>query len=210
MIVEVNMKNMKTVLLVAMLSTMLASCFTEEKVQDNSMGFNANPVSSNLVTQEPETLAKEETNYEDWERFVTPSSAPTLKLTDTSGKEVDLANYKGKTVIVNFWASWCPPCVAELPSLNQLSKNAQDENLVVLTVNVQQDADEVLKFMQKERLQLSSLQDLESRTSKNWGVNSLPTTFIVGSDQKIRYVSEGQVNFDSSEMHQILDDLKKS
>lgn len=204
------MKNLKSFVLVLIASIMLASCFTETNSQTKANAFTPLPALANLELAEPETIAKEDTAYEDWDKFVTPSSAPNLKLTNTAGQEVDLANYKGKTVIVNFWATWCPPCVAELPSLNQLNKNAQNDNLVVLTVNVQQDADEVLKFMQKERLQLSSLQDIESRASKNWGVSALPTTFIVGSDQKIHYVSEGQVNFDSSEIRQILDELKKT
>lgn len=203
------MQNSKSAFLVFLASFSLASCFTETNVKPSSNIFTPLATLVNQETTEPDTIAIEDTAYEDWDKFVIPSSAPVLKLSDTSGKEVDLANFKGKTVIINFWATWCPPCVAELPSLNQLNKSAQNDNLVVLTVNVQQDAEEVLKFMQKERLQLSALQDLESRASKNWGVSALPTTFIVGSDQKIHYVSEGQVNFDSSEMRQILDDLKK-
>lgn len=204
------MMNFKKASLVIIFSLLLASCLTEEKVQETSMSIASHPFATTLTDSTRDALATEDGHYEDWDRLITPPSAPHLKLTDSLGKEVNLADYKGKTVIVNFWASWCPPCVAELPSLNQLNKNAQDENLVVLTVNVQQDPDEVLKFMQKEGLQLNALQDLESRASKNWGVTALPTTFIVGSDQKIRYVSEGQVDFDSSETHQILNNLKQS
>lgn len=110
--------------------------------------------------------------------------APDFNLLDFDGKSHRLSDYKGKVVIVNFWATWCPPCRDEMPSMEKARRlfesNATTKNkIVILALNVGEDADTIFTFTADYPVEFTLLLDLDSQVIKQWPVIGLPTTFIV-------------------------------
>lgn len=127
--------------------------------------------------------------------------APKLKLLDMDGKQINLEQLKGKVVIVNFWATWCPPCRAEMPSLQRLWKKLGASKIQIVAVNVGEDADTVLGFMGTldESPTFPIVFDKDSATLRAWPVRGLPTTFLIDKKGHIAYRAIGGRHFDSPE-----------
>ena len=108
-------------------------------------------------------------------------AAPSLALTDMDDKPVSLAAFKGKVVLVNFWATWCPPCRREFPSMERLRRKLAAEDFVVLGVDVGEDPDTISAFVSTLDLQpeFPIVLDRDSTALSAWPVRGLPTTFIV-------------------------------
>ncbi|WP_026904268.1 TlpA family protein disulfide reductase [Pedobacter glucosidilyticus] len=118
---------------------------------------------------------------------------------DETGKEVRLSSLKGKVVFINFWATWCPPCIAEMPSIHQLAKQFKGNNkLIVLTVDVDQDLRKSLKFMQKRNLDLP-LYVLASAVPSAYLGNSIPTTIVLNKKGKLVFKHEGGADYTNKE-----------
>jgi peroxiredoxin len=114
-----------------------------------------------------------------------PLPAPEFRLKDVNGKSFSLHDYRGKVVLLNFWATWCPSCKLEMPSMETLHKALGNKGLVVLTVNVRESADEVKAFFQEHRLWFPALLDEDGDVFERFNVWSLPTTFIIGKKGEI-------------------------
>jgi thiol-disulfide isomerase/thioredoxin len=121
-------------------------------------------------------------------------SAPPLRLADTEGKPVDISAYAGRVVLVNFWATWCPPCRKEFPSLGRLQKLFRPEDLQVLAVNVGEDADTIFSFAGLTDFPV--LLDRDSAAMARWPVRALPTTFVVDRRGQLAYRAVGGREFD--------------
>ncbi|HSJ81538.1 MAG TPA: TlpA disulfide reductase family protein [Thiobacillus sp.] len=132
----------------------------------------------------------------------TPKPAPALKFKDIDGKTLDLAQLKGKVVLINFWATWCPPCRREMPSMERLSQAFKGKPFVVLAVNVGEDADTIEAFTS----QLDAvptfpiLLDTRSQGMRAWKVAGLPTTFLVDQQGRIVASAIGGREFDHPEI----------
>jgi thiol-disulfide isomerase/thioredoxin len=126
--------------------------------------------------------------------------APALKLVDIDGKAHDLAALKGKVVVVNFWATWCPPCRREMPALERLRLALPD--VVVLAVDVGEDADTVFAFSgtQEPAPEFALLLDQDSAAMQAWRVKGLPSTFVVAPDGSLAYRAVGGREFDHPEV----------
>jgi peroxiredoxin len=109
-----------------------------------------------------------------------PPPAPEFRLKDINGKSLSLRDYRGKVVLLNFWATWCPSCKFEMPSMDAFHKELGDKGLVVLAVNVRESVDEVKAFFQEHRLSFPALLDEDGDVFERFNVWSLPTTFIIG------------------------------
>jgi peroxiredoxin len=120
-------------------------------------------------------------------------AAPEFSLTDPSGEFVALSSLRGKAVIVNVWASWCPPCQAEMPSLEQVYRDYQAQGLVVLGVNAtdQDDPSKALLFTREKGLSFPILFDTNGTVSHIYQVRALPTTFFIDSGDIIQEVVVG-------------------
>jgi peroxiredoxin len=126
--------------------------------------------------------------------------APALMLPDEEGKKTwRLSELRGKVVLVNFWATWCPPCRKELPSMERLWRQFKDAGLVVLGVNVGETGDEVFAFSNglETPLTFPLLLDEESRVAQSWPVTGLPTTYLVDKQGRIAFRAIGGREFDS-------------
>ena len=128
--------------------------------------------------------------------------APVLKLNDTDGTLHDLAQLKGKVVLVNFWATWCPPCRREMPSMQRLKQALAGEAFEVLAVDVGEDSDTIHVFTSQldATLTFPILLDTRSRTMREWQVAGLPTTYLVDRGGRIVSSAIGGREFDHPEL----------
>ena len=123
---------------------------------------------------------------------------------DSTGKTVNLADLKGKVVFLNFWATWCPPCRAEMKSINQLHKTLQNQaNLVFLLVDVDSDYGKAKKFMDRKEYTLPIYEPASSMPDVLFN-GSLPTTIILDKKGNIAFRQEGAIDFTNPKISRFL------
>lgn len=125
---------------------------------------------------------------------------PAIDLRDAHGKRFNLADYRGKITVVNFWATWCPPCVEEIPSLNRLREQMQDQPFELISINYADSPEKVLEFMHRVSVQFPVLIDPNGKVAHQWDVIGFPSTFVIGKDGKIRYGVNAAIQWDAPEV----------
>jgi peroxiredoxin len=127
--------------------------------------------------------------------------APNFTLTSLEGQPVSLSDYAGKVVLVNLWATWCPPCKAEMPTLNRYYQDHQAEGLVVLAVNSQEESKTVKAFIDDSGFTFPVLVDLGGTVMSLYNTRGLPTSFIIDRQGRLRYTHTGQISSDQLEQY---------
>ncbi|MDZ7262437.1 MAG: TlpA family protein disulfide reductase [candidate division KSB1 bacterium] len=122
-----------------------------------------------------------------WEENKSDSKqAPDFSLPNLEGKQVKLSDFKGKVIILDFWATWCPPCRMEIPDFIDLYKTYQDTGLVILGVALDQEGEKVVKpFAKKQGINYPILMGNAQVVQKYGGIQGIPTTFIINQEGKI-------------------------
>lgn len=110
--------------------------------------------------------------------------------------QISLADYEGEVIIMNFWATWCPPCRAEMPGLNRFYETYKDEGLVVLAVNEEESAEQVRPFIEANAFTFPVLLDTEGGVAQQYSTRSFPTTFIIDREGVIQHVQTGEISED--------------
>lgn len=136
---------------------------------------------------------------------ITPLVGSTLKaqpfkLIDVNNKLHQLSDYKGKILIVNFWASWCTPCLEEIPAMNRAYMQLRDKNVAMLAINFGEDKETVNQFLKKYPIDFDVLLDESSAMSKDWKINALPTTVIINPRSEVIDTLLGSREWDSEEI----------
>ncbi len=114
--------------------------------------------------------------------------APEFNLTSDAGKPIQLSDFRGKFVILNFWASWCAPCVEEMPSLERFAEQFSPKGVVVLGVSVDEDRGAYQQFLRRVGVQFLTVRDPEKKTSRRYGTLKYPETYFI--DPKGRVVQK--------------------
>lgn len=135
--------------------------------------------------------------------------APDFQLTDMDGNIHHLSDYKGRVVIVNFWATWCPPCREEMPSMQRAWGQLQKEGILMLGINVGEDEDTIFQFSANYPVDFPLLLDLDSTVINQWPVMGLPTTFVVDTKGRIAYRAIGGREWDDPELLALVRALKE-
>lgn len=131
-------------------------------------------------------------------RAYTGSVTPTpIRLVDVMKKQYNLDNFEGKVTVLNFWATWCPPCVKEIPSLNALTKSIKHADFRVISVNYAETADVVQEFLKTFKVDFPVLLDRTGEIARDWRVIVFPSTYIIGPDGKIHYGVNAAIEWDS-------------
>jgi cytochrome c biogenesis protein CcmG/thiol:disulfide interchange protein DsbE len=120
-------------------------------------------------------------------------TAPDFALETHSGDQLELKDLRGKAVILNFWASWCPPCRAEMPAFQQAADEFSDKDLIVLGVNAtsQDSLTDVEIFISDHQLEFPILLDVQGQISRVYQIHSLPTTYFIDQEGVIKKVIVG-------------------
>lgn len=112
--------------------------------------------------------------------------APEFSLQDLSGKSVSLADLKGKVVFLNFWATWCPPCRTEMPSMEMLNEVFSGSDFVMLAVNIEKEGrTAVPPFLERNPHSFTVLLDLEEKVQRAYGVYRFPETFLIDKEGRV-------------------------
>ena len=132
---------------------------------------------------------------------------PALELTDVTGTRHRLQDYRGKVVLLNFWATWCAPCREEMPSIGMLKKKLAGRPFVVLAVNVDEPESRVNNYLAQLPLDFPTLLDPGGRTSKAWKVRILPASFLIAPNGRIRYTITGELDWANEHVLRIVTEL---
>jgi len=133
------------------------------------------------------------------------AAAPAFELPSNAGKSVNLGDYKGQVVLLNFWASWCGPCRKEMPILEQLHKQYRSRGFTMVGVNVEPDSSDALGFLKATPVSFPILFDKESKVSKLYAVQGMPNTVILDRKGNVRYVHRG---YKPGEENEYLDQIR--
>ncbi len=123
--------------------------------------------------------------------------APDFTAADMNGSEISLSGYRGKTVILNFWATWCPPCKAEIPELINFEKNISGKNAVLIGINADSGGnskDSVKEYIREKGINYPVIPDPGGRISNLYGIKTLPSTIVISGDGKIVLRHTGAVS----------------
>ena len=126
------------------------------------------------------------------------------------GEGVSLSSFKSKVVILNFWATWCPPCRAEMPSMEVLHNKYREKGLEILAVNILEKEAEVLSFMDSNKLSFPAALDLDGAVSNSYGIQSIPTTFLIDREGNIVVRLVGSIDWDTPKIHNAIEKLLNS
>lgn len=124
------------------------------------------------------------------------TTAPDFSLSNLEGKEVKLSQFKGKVVLLNFWASWCVPCRSEMPTIELLHREYQDKGLVVLGID-DEESQKQAAFLQKFGFSFASLVESRKQASNLYGVGGIPTTVLIDRQGTIKAYDEGTASYES-------------
>lgn len=135
--------------------------------------------------------------------------APSFDLSGPGGERYNLNDMRGKPIIVNFWATWCPPCRAEMPSMQRAWEQVKDEDILVLAINVGEDADTIGQFTKQVKMEFPLPMDLDSKVTQRWPMNGLPTTFVVDPEGRLVYRAQGEREWDDPALLDLVRGLKQ-
>jgi len=100
-------------------------------------------------------------------------------ITDLNGNKVKLSDFKDKVIFLNLWATWCPPCRAEMPSMEKLSEKFKDKNFVILAVSQGEDLNTVTNFLKKNKYSFKIFTDEKNEVAGSYGTGSIPTSYLI-------------------------------
>lgn len=198
-------------------SLLLAGCASTNKNTEEALTASLSAEITAAATPEPESTSNanvetDQPSQDSSQPTIAPtetpvSLAPDFTLKDKAGTFYTLSQYTGKVVVLNFWASWCPPCKAEMPELEALNIKWREEHSkedgdktapVFLTINMtdgmQETKEKALKFLSDNKYTFTTLFDEESNAAIAYEIYAIPTTVIIGKDGAVFHRTEGQIS----------------
>ncbi|MEJ2396256.1 MAG: TlpA disulfide reductase family protein [Candidatus Thiodiazotropha sp.] len=136
-----------------------------------------------------------------------PQPVTPFNLAQIDGRRYDTKEFQDKVVLLNFWATWCPPCVEELPSLNRLQQRYADRALRIVSIDFRETPEQMASFLQRTPVEFPVLMDGDGQVALNWQVFSFPSSFIIDRQGHIRYSANRAIDWDSPEVWQVIEKL---
>jgi len=141
------------------------------------------------------------------QRVDPPEEAEDFTLKTLKGGTVSLKDYRGRLIFLNFWATWCGPCRAEMPSMQRLWEEFKEEDFVILAINIQEESKLVSSFMNERGLSFPVLLDEKGKVARSYGIRGIPTTFFLNPEGEIIGKAVGARDWDSEESFQLIEEL---
>ena len=144
--------------------------------------FDAHP----LAKAKPENRSLDQL-FDDMgvERIPNSTSQVEVRLQDLNGADVNISDFRGKIVFLNFWATWCPSCVFEMPSMEKLHQKLKDKEFAMVSVSIKDTAAEVKHFYKQNKLTFTALLDSSGKTVPGFSIRAIPTTLILDKTGRI-------------------------
>ena len=134
---------------------------------------------------------------------------PPLALKDLGGKPHTLEDYRGQVVLLNFWATWCTPCLIEMPAMQRLEAAFPDTAFTILAVNVKESRGKVWRFQKMLDVNFRVLLDATGKAAEDWDVAVYPTSYLIDTTGRIRYMAYGMLDWDSTAINQVIESLRE-
>lgn len=132
-------------------------------------------------------------------------SAPSFTVTTDSGKQITRSNFGGKLLVLNFWATWCPPCLEEMPAMERLWRKHKDAGFVLVAVSVDTDPQKVVPFVTEHKLTFPIAFDTKMAIADKYGVRALPSSFILGREGDLAALALGPRHWDNKASHRLIE-----
>ena len=132
---------------------------------------------------------------------------PPIMAHTVEGQSISLAGLSGRLVLVNFWATWCPPCLHEMPDFQSLHERYESRGLSVLGINIQEDPAKVRRYVERLGVRYPNLLDPDGEISKAYGIVGTPSTFLIGRDGRPVALAVGERKWDGPAAHQLIEAL---
>ncbi|MBU3160854.1 TlpA family protein disulfide reductase [Clostridium frigoris] len=185
---------MKKYLIVLILAIVVGgSIYTLNNYNTSNSKYNSSVGSTykNSTTQNNTSIQPIETTPN-----ATKTKAIDFKLKDLNGKELSLSDLKGKKVFLNFWATWCPPCKAEMPEIEKLYQETKNSNLVIVAVEIGEPLSTVKPFIDSNKYNFKVLIDPDQKVAAQYNITSIPTSYFIDVDGNIISKNIGGMNID--------------
>jgi cytochrome c biogenesis protein CcmG, thiol:disulfide interchange protein DsbE len=127
-------------------------------------------------------------------------TAPNFTITADNGRTISASNFGGRLLVLNFWATWCAPCVEEVPSLNQFARDMAGSGVVVLGVSVDQNEKTYRNFLQRAHISFMTARDPHAKISSDYGTFKYPESYVINSQGKVVLKVVGQANWTDPDM----------
>lgn len=137
-----------------------------------------------------------------------PYKARNLTLKNQKGELIKLNDLEGKVVFINFWATWCPPCIAEMPNINKLYQQYQDDDQVVfLMISLDRKFETAVKFLDQKGYAFD-IQEPQGNIPRDFNTRGIPITYVLGKNGEIEYTRVGMGNYNTQKFKEFLEELK--
>lgn len=160
-----------------------------------------------LILKNSSAESRSETLSLGIQEYATPVEATDFTLKNLDNKRVSLKNYRGKVVMLNFWATWCTPCRLEMPSMEKLHRQFKDKGFVVLAVAAGEKAEGVTAFVKENNITFSALLDTDQAVTEEYKVWALPTTYFINAEGKIIGKVNGSRDWNAKEATQYISSI---
>jgi len=144
-----------------------------------------------------------------FQSYAKPQAVPDFSIPNLQGKQVDIRDHRGQVILLNFWATWCPNCRQEGPSLQKLYSQYQSRGLIFYRINSKEKPETIKQFMEKESLNVPVLIDKSGQTERLFGVWVHPTTYLINRQALVYYRTMGTFDWTTLQATSIIDQLLK-
>ncbi len=131
-------------------------------------------------------------------------TTPPLALSDLEGRPHRLESYRGRVVLLNFWATWCEPCRDEMPGIERLRRSLEGQPFTVLAVNLAEPPSRIRAFLERMPLGFAILLDRDAAAAKAWKARILPASYLIGPDGRIRYSHVGEIDWSQDNARRVV------
>ena len=132
---------------------------------------------------------------------------PELELPDLGGQPHSLDAYRGQVVLVNFWASWCAPCLVEMPSMQRLKTAMAGRPFDILAINVKESKSKAWRFTKLLNVRFTTLLDSDGAAAEAWDMSVYPTSYLIDGEGQIRYRAYGAIKWDDEATRELIEEL---